>query len=102
MVEVQREFNQVEREKAKLKYQTDIAEIKRKYADDKGKMQEKIYALQAKIRKEDRDYILKEHEAVVKGFDVLLDSELEQTKLLKSNMPALQATQENFRRSMSG
>jgi len=102
MVEVQKEFNQVEREKAKLKYEQGMADIKRKYGDDQAKMQEKVYALQAKIRKEDREYILREHELVSKDFKILIDSELEQTKLEKENMPELQAAQDDFKGEMNG
>ena len=101
LIEVQKEFNQVEREKAKLKYLSSEAEIKRKYADDQGKMQEKIYALQAKIRNEDRDYILKEHDLVRKDYEVLIESELEQTKLAQDNMPELEATQDSFKGEMN-
>ena len=102
MIEVQKEFNQVEREKAKLKYESSMADIKRKYGDDQGKMQEKVYSLQAKIHKEDRDYILKEHDLIRKDYDLLINSEIEQTRMARENMPELDAAQNDFRGEMDG
>ena len=89
------------REKANLKHQAAMADLQRKAADDQKKMQEKIYALQAKIRKEDKDYVVKEHDSFVRGQKVLLDSELEQTKLEHENMNELQETQNTLREGLN-
>lgn len=97
MVAVQREMVQVESQKVQLKAQTDMATLKQKSAESEQKMQGEIVKLQAQLRKQNQDTQIRNRDLDIKEGSILLNSELEQTRLDMDNMRDLEATQNAFR-----
>lgn len=93
----QMELAKVEREKAQLKNQTDMLSIQQKAQAEQQRLQAKIADLEAAIMQREQDMGLKIREMARKELEVLLKSELEQTKILSSNMKDLQQQQEAAR-----
>ena len=100
LAEAQMEMAKVEREKVQLKAQTDQAELQLKAQTEQQKMQAQIYSLQAQLRKYNQDARLKRRELDIKEGDIMLKSELEQTKLDRANLSELEAAQREFETSM--
>jgi hypothetical protein len=94
------ELVKVEAEKAKNKYQTDMAQMQLDNQKAQMKMQGEIQKLQIQMQKQQIDAQLKSRDLDIKEGKVLLDSELEQTKLDQENLRELQSAQNNFERGM--
>lgn len=99
MIEVQKEFNQVEREKAQLKNQEKMFEIQTKAQEKQQELTRKVAELKMKLRNEDREATLQERELIMKEYEIMIDSELRQAQLDKTNLAKVDQVQTNFEAS---
>ncbi len=94
------ELVKVEAKKAEMQNQQKQAEMQMKMRESQMKMQGEIQKLQLQLQKQQQDARLKNRDLDLKEGKILLDSELEQTRMDQDNLRDLEEAQDKFKGDM--